>query len=160
MAATNEITSALLNAVKAVTAAETRTEQQRARLLAEAALELAEGRPTANTPTSAGEKLLREFLTREARGQLRGMRDGCGAPLPDGMPLPHGDGAALSAAQKLTRDGYARLVGGRHRRHLIITDAGRAAVLMLDTLRAIAVNPHADPEDRNAARAAIAKAEG
>jgi hypothetical protein len=84
---------------------------------------------TEQTPrlTPAGAALLARFLDCEARGRLASLRDFRG-PAEPGMPLPHGDGGALAAAQRLQRQGFAVLVGRRHHRFLRITDAGRSEV--------------------------------
>lgn len=78
--------------------------------------------------SEAGKKLIAKFMDAERRGRLVALCNNLdGSPAGFGLPLPRGDGGALAAAQKLARDGQASLVGGRHRRYLIITDAGRSA---------------------------------
>jgi hypothetical protein len=81
------------------------------------------------TPTAAGAKLLKKFLERQRAGFLDRLVDGEGIAAGCGMALPAGDGGALAAAQRLERDGLALLVGRRHRRFIIATDAGIKAVL-------------------------------
>lgn len=79
--------------------------------------------------TPAGRKLIDEFKRREASGGLRPSYNGLGELIDNGMPLPSGDGAALAAARKLVRDGYALLNTGWSNSHACfrLTDIGRQA---------------------------------
>lgn len=80
--------------------------------------------------TPAGKKLLERYVRCERLGMLQGLVNGAGEEMGCGMALRPGDGGELASAQKLARDGFARLVGGRRNasRYLIITASGRDAL--------------------------------
>lgn len=84
---------------------------------------------TATKHTPAGMRLLEKLMVAETSGRLCTLisnMDGTSAG--QGMECPRGDGGFLAAAEKLAREGAVSLVGRRHRRFVIITDAGRAAI--------------------------------
>jgi hypothetical protein len=81
--------------------------------------------------TKAGEALVRKFLEVEGRGRLLQLRGKDGLEF-GGIALPHGDGGAKAAAEKLTRDGYAgmqwsRSFGAHRGRYFWLTECGRRA---------------------------------
>lgn len=82
--------------------------------------------------TDAGRKLLQKYLDDEAQGRLVLLRNGEGETF-YGIELRTGDGGQKAAAERLQRDGLAKMQWqrsqGLHRgRYLWITDAGRAAM--------------------------------